>query len=82
MTLSKAVWIIVISIVVCGLGRGCIGGLLGRLAPEYYRTVFRSIPADLDLAKVGFGLGLTQGFIAGVAIGCVMVIGLAIARRS
>ena len=54
---------------------GVLGWALGRLAPDYYRIVFR-IPPDIefDPAKVGLGLGLTQGLVAGLFVGLVIVL--------
>ena len=59
------------------LGAGA-GFLLGTLAPDYYRTVFR-IPPDvsIDPAQAGLGLGLTQGLVGGLGIGLVIVMSVA-----
>ena len=62
-----------------GLTFGCFGAiagyLLGSIAPDYYRTVFRIPPHTMiDLAQAGLGLGLTQGLGAGLMIGLVIVV--------
>jgi len=65
-----------------GIVFGCLGALagylLGSLAPDYYRTVFR-IPPDIliDPSQVGLGLGLIQGVGAGLMIGLVIVVSVA-----
>jgi len=59
------------------LGAGA-GYLLGSVAPDYYRTVFR-IPPDvsIDPAQAGLGLGVTQGLAGGLVIGLVIVLSVA-----
>jgi hypothetical protein len=52
-----------------------LGFLLGTLAPDYYRTVFRIPPSvDISPAQAGLGLGLTQGLVAGLVVGLVIVV--------
>jgi hypothetical protein len=52
-----------------------IGYVLGCVAPDYYRTVFRIPPGiALDPAQAGLGLGLTQGLVGGLIIGLVIVV--------
>jgi hypothetical protein len=68
--------------VASGLAFAVIGGVLGYVigafAPDYYRVVFRIPPGiQLDPAEVGFGLGLTQGLVAGLFIGLVIVVSVA-----
>jgi hypothetical protein len=65
-----------------GLAFGCFGAivgyLLGSIAPDYYRTVFRIPPHVLiDPAQAGLGLGVTQGLGAGLIIGLVIVVSVA-----
>jgi hypothetical protein len=58
----------------CFLG-GIIGVCLGKFAPGYYRAVFTS--GDLptfDPVQVGLGLGITQGFVGGIIVGCLIVL--------
>jgi hypothetical protein len=78
-----------------GLGRGFVivvlsgmagaflgllaGGALGSLAPDYYRAVFNN--DSLNTLQVGCGLGATQGFGVGLAVGCVVLLAVAISRR-
>ena len=75
MTVTRAFAITIGSGAVFGsLGAG-LGWVLGRLAPDYYRTVFRIPPdARFDPAQTGLALGLIQGLAAGVAIGLVIVV--------
>jgi len=68
--------------IVSGLVFGCLGAvagyLLGSLAPDYYRTVFRIPPeVSLDPSQVGLGLGLIQGLGAGLILGLVIVVSVA-----
>jgi hypothetical protein len=55
------------------------GGVIGSLAPDYYRAVFNS--DSLNPVQVGCGLGATQGFGVGLAVGCVVLLAVAISRR-
>ena len=58
--------------IVSGLAFGVLGAgmgyLLGLVAPDYYRTVFR-IPLDvsIDPAQAGLGLGVKQGVAVGLS---------------
>lgn len=46
--------------------------------PGYYRAVFfHGTSPQFDPAQTGFGLGLTQGLVAGLAVGCVVVLAVA-----
>ncbi len=54
------------------------GYVLGSVAPDYYRIVFRIPPgASIDPAQAGMGLGVTQGFAVGLAVGLVIVVAVA-----
>jgi hypothetical protein len=72
---------------VIALASGAVGSLLGllagivvgTLAPDYYHAVFNN--DGLNTVQVGAGLGLTQGFGIGIAVGCVVILAGAIARR-
>ena len=62
-----------------GAGFACFGALagfvLGTVAPDYYRTVFRISPdIPLNLAQAGLGLGATQGFAVGIVVGLAIVV--------
>lgn len=75
MTVARGFFIIGISAFVCALVGMLIGLTLGINAPGYYRTVFRGGNSpDFNPEQVGIGLGLTQGVIAGLVIGCVVVL--------
>lgn len=56
-----------------------LGGLLGSVAPDYYRAVFGN--PNLNPLQVGAGLGLTQGLGTGIVVGCVVLLAVAISRR-
>lgn len=52
---------------------GALAGYgLGVAAPDYYRTVFRVSP-EASMTQVGLGLGVTQGFAAGLVTGLAIV---------
>ncbi|MDX2036203.1 MAG: hypothetical protein SFX72_06095 [Isosphaeraceae bacterium] len=54
---------------------GGVGYGLGVLLPEYYRGVFHAAGhPHFSPTAVGLGLGLTQGAIAGLVVGCVVVV--------
>ena len=75
MTFLRAGIFLLVTTIVCGVGGGIVGWLLGRFQPGYYRFVFRSAAErpDFDPVAVGVGLGVTQGLTAGVIVGCVVV---------
>jgi hypothetical protein len=59
---------------------GLLAGIaIGTLAPDYYHAVFSN--DRLNAVQVGAGLGLTQGFGVGLAVGCVVLLATAISRR-
>ncbi len=51
---------------------GTVGGMLGLLAPGYYRQVFH-LREDVTPVELGIGLGVTQGSIWGLIIGLLIV---------
>ncbi len=53
---------------------GIFGSVIGALAPGYYRAVIRNSDAiDFDPVQVGLGMGISQGFVGGLAVGVVIV---------
>lgn len=61
-----------------GLFGGGMGLLIGLFLPDYYVSIFRSVDFDqIEPWKLGTGLGLTQGSVAGVVIGCVVLLSTA-----
>lgn len=70
-----------------GLAGSCLGAAVGYalavLTPGYYASVFpgRAAAPGFSPVDVGVGLGLTQGLIAGAAIGCVVTLAVAVASR-
>jgi hypothetical protein len=80
MSLPKAILIFALSAAVCTAGGALIGFCLGRFAPAYYYSVVPPQPGlPYDPVAVGVGLGLTQGLVAGLCVGGVIVLALAIA---
>lgn len=50
------------------------GGLLGRLIPNYYRSVFPGSDSPyFDPIAVGIGQGLGQGLVLGAVVGLILV---------
>lgn len=61
---------------------GAIGFAIGRFAPGYYRVWFPdAIGPDFAPVELGLGLGLTQGFVGGIAVGLVIVLAMALSTR-
>lgn len=78
MTVVRGFTITIASGIAFGLFGAVAGYLLGSIAPDYYRTVFRIPPdASLDPAQAGLGLGVTQGLAGGIVIGLVIVVTVA-----
>jgi hypothetical protein len=75
LSVKRAFVIIGISGIAFAASGGAIGYSLGLLSPTYYRAVFEfGRSPDFDPAQAGLGLGLTQGCIAGIVIGAVVVL--------
>ena len=75
MTVIRGFAITIASGLIFGLLGAGIGYLLGSIAPDFYRTVFRSPPElRIDPVQAGLGLGLTQGIGAGLLVGLVIVV--------
>jgi len=78
MTVVRGFMITIASGLAFGLFGGIAGYLLGSIAPDYYRTVFRIPPqALIDPAQAGLGLGVTQGLGVGLMVGLVIVVSVA-----
>lgn len=78
MTVLRGFLIISISTVLCAIVGAGAGYTLGTVAPAYYRSVFRNGNATtFDPVQMGLGLGLTQGLVAGLFVGCVVVLAVA-----
>jgi len=56
----------------CTLAGGILGWAIGCFWPEYYQIVFgrAAQQAAFDPVAVGVGLGVTQGAVAGLVVGC------------
>jgi hypothetical protein len=79
MTVQRGFLITITSGLAFAVGGALVGYLLGVLAPDYYRTVFGVPPeAPYDPVQVGVGLGLTQGATAGLLVGVVIVVSVAL----
>lgn len=65
---------------VAGMVVGALFGLfIGTFFPDYYRAVFGN--TQVSPLQVGVALGLTQGGGIGLAVGCVVMLGVAISIR-
>ena len=53
------------------------GWALGAFAPDYYRINLNFEKGEADAGQVGIGLGATQGAMAGLIAGCVVVLATA-----
>jgi hypothetical protein len=75
MTVARAFTITAASGFLCGTLGGLIGYLLGKLAPDYFRTIFR-VPPEMEFnpMQAGVGLGLVQGLMTGIGIALLIVI--------
>ncbi len=78
MTIARGFSITILSGFAFGVMGTLAGYLLGVIAPDYYRTVFR-IPPDMsiNLVQAGMGLGATQGVAIGLVVGLVIVVTVA-----
>jgi hypothetical protein len=79
MTVARGFAIILASAVGSAVGGGLLGLALALATPSYYRVVF-CIEDDpsFNPVQVGLGLGITQGAVAGLVIGCVVVLAVAL----
>jgi hypothetical protein len=79
MTVLRGFLIVILS----GSAGGAIGALVGyilaRVMPGYYRGVFGNAGNApwFNPVEVAVGLGITQGMICGVVVGCVVVLAVA-----
>lgn len=81
MNAARGFGIVVASGLGFAAGGAGLGYMLGRIAPAYYRGVFRGGEApDFNPVQVGLGLGITQGLIVGLVVGAVIVLAVAISE--
>ena len=79
---GRAFAIVLITGAVFAVAGAAIGCALGALIPEYYRTVFDAGDSpSFHPVRVGFGLGLSQGGIVGLLVGCAVVIAVGLSHR-
>jgi hypothetical protein len=82
MCVARSFSIIISSGIGFAFAGGLIGYALGRFAPAYYRGVYAIVePSDFDPVQVGIGLGISQGLIAGVLVGAVVVLAAGFSGR-
>jgi hypothetical protein len=75
-------FVIVLATAGAGAILGALVGLfIGLVAPDYYYAVFSGSPGAFSPIKVGMSLGLVQGLFTGLAVGCVIVLAVAISIR-
>ena len=77
---DRMIWrgflIVALSALFFGCAGAAIGGALGLLAPDYYRSLFRMSPQN-SAVEVGIGQGLTQGLAIGIVIALVVIVSAA-----
>jgi hypothetical protein len=81
--LLAAFAVFVTSVVVCATGGGLLGKLIAVKFPHYYPSVFpvAATRPHFDAAEVGIAMGVGQGAVAGLFVGAVAVLAIAIASR-
>jgi hypothetical protein len=79
---GRAFGIVLITGALFAVGGAALGCAMGAIIPEYYRTVFSAGDSpSFHPVRVGFGLGLSQGGIVGLLVGCAVVIAVGISHR-
>jgi hypothetical protein len=75
--------VFVASVVLCAIGGGLLGKLIAVEFPHYYPSVFSTSATQpyFDAAEMGIATGVGQGAAAGLLVGAVVVLALAIAHR-
>jgi hypothetical protein len=70
------------SVVLCAVGGGLLGRVIAALFPRYYPSVFPAAATqpEFDAVQVGVATGVGQGAAAGVFVGAVIVLALAVAN--
>jgi hypothetical protein len=76
MTVFRGFLIVIASGLGFALGGGLIGYTLGVTTPDYYRGVYGMAgqSPSFDPVAVALCLGLTQGLICGLVVGCAVVL--------
>ena len=71
------------SVALCAIGGGLLGKIIAVRFPHYYPSVFPTAATQpyFDATDVGIGTGVGQGAAAGLLVGGVVVLALAIANR-
>ena len=81
MTVFRGFSIVIVSALGFAAAGATIGGLIGRFVPDYYRLVFRLAQnGEPDLTLIGLVLGGTQGLLAGIVVGLVIVVAVTLYR--
>ena len=78
MTVTRGFAIIIASAFGFAIAGGLIGSTLAQVMPDYYRATFAAREPGFDPVQVGVGLGMTQGLIAGLCVGSVVVLSVAL----
>ena len=71
------------SVLLCAVGGGFLGHFIAGRYPRYYPSVFPTAATQpyFDAREVGIATGIGQGAAAGLLVGAVVVLALAIANR-
>ncbi len=72
--LRNGLILIVFAVLFFAFAGALAGWALGAFAPDYYRIHLHFEKGEADAGQIGIGLGATQGAIAGLIAGCVVVL--------
>ena len=84
--LATAFVVVLLSVMLCAAGGGVLGSVIAHRFPSYYPSVYRTAATQpgFNATEVGVATGIGQGAAAGLLVGAVIVLALAVAnwRRS
>ncbi len=72
---AKGLYMIITTTIMFGAFGGLIGWVLSLVTPAYYRNMFDAL--DSEVWQIALGLGITQGLVCGVVVGCVVLLSTA-----
>jgi hypothetical protein len=75
--LRNGLILILFAVIFFAMAGALAGWALGVFAPDYYRISLHFEKGEADAGQLGIGLGATQGAVAGLIAGCVVVLATA-----
>ena len=76
--LMQGVAVVVLSVLLGGFLGGVVGRGVGVYSPSFVRALYPAppdrVPADLDVAEFGMGLGIISGLFFGAGAGALVVV--------